>query len=68
MDAIENLKPLYQAEWLAEYTPYRLGSALGRWDAEYDYWRRVQQRLQQFSDGTHEGDALPPLAQVVAEK
>jgi len=67
MDAITELRTLYRAEWLEEYTPYRLASALGRWDAEYEYWRRFQQRLQQFSDGSHEGDVLPPLEKLAQE-
>ena len=67
MDAITELRALYRAEWLEEYTPYRLASALGRWDAEYEYWRRFQQRLQQFSDGSHEGDVLPPLEKLAQE-
>jgi hypothetical protein len=46
MDAITELRPLYRAKWLDQYYPYRLASALGRWDAEYEYWRRFQQRLQ----------------------
>ena len=68
MDAITELRPLYRAEWLDEYSPYRLDSALGRWDAEYEYWRKFQQRLQQFSDGSHEGDALPPLEKLAQEQ
>jgi hypothetical protein len=67
MDAITELRPLYREEWLDEYSPYRLASALGRWDAEYEYWRRFQQRLQQFSDGSHEGDVLPPLEKLAEE-
>ena len=67
MDAITELRPLYRAEWLEEYSPYRLASALGRWDAEYEYWRRFQQRLQQFSDGSHEGDPLPALEKLAQE-
>ena len=67
MDAITELRPLYRAEWLDEYSPYRLASALGRWDAEYEYWRRRQQLLQQFSDSSHEGDALPPLEILLGE-
>jgi hexosaminidase len=67
MDAITELRPLYRAEWLDEYSPYRLASALGRWDAEYEYWRTFQQRLQQFSDGSHEGDVLPPLEKLAQE-
>jgi hypothetical protein len=68
MDAITELRPLYRAEWLGEYSPYRLASALGRWDAEYEYWRKLQQRLQQFSDGSHEGDVLPPLEKIAQEQ
>jgi hexosaminidase len=67
MDAITELRSLYRAEWLAEYSPYRLASAVGRWDAEYEYWRRCQQLLQQFSDSSHEGDVLPPLETVLGE-
>jgi len=67
MDAITELRPLYRAEWLDEYSPYRLASALGRWDSEYEYWRRFQQRLQQFSDSSHEGDVLPPLEKFAPE-
>lgn len=65
MDKITNLKPAYQAEWLKEYTPYRLGAALGRWDSEYELWRGVQQTLHHFSDSTHEGSALPPLEEII---
>jgi hypothetical protein len=68
MDAITELRPLYRAEWLEEYSPYRLDSALGRWDAEYQYWRKFQQRLRQFSDSSHEGDLLPPLERLAEEQ
>ena len=68
MDSITELRPLYRAEWLDEYSPYRLASALGRWDAEYEYWRRFQQRLQEFSDGSHEGEVLPPLENFAEER
>jgi len=61
MDAISELRGAYRSEWLEEYTPYRLPSALGRWDAEYEYWRQLQARLHAFSDASHEGDTLPPL-------
>lgn len=45
MEAITELKPQYQQAWLDEYTSYRLGAALGRWDAEYEFWRRLQAGL-----------------------
>jgi len=62
MDAITELRAEYRSAWLAEYTPYRLASAVGRWNAEYEYWRRMQSRLLTFSESSHEGDKLPPLA------
>ena len=68
MDAVAELRDAYRAEWLVEYTPYRLGSALGRWDAEYEYWRRLQSRLETFSNGSREGAALPPLESIAIEK
>ncbi|MEO6982649.1 MAG: family 20 glycosylhydrolase [Edaphobacter sp.] len=68
MDAITELRPQYKDEWLAEYTPYRLGSTLGRWDAEYQYWRGLQDRLKEFSDTSHEGDKLPSLESIVHAK
>ena len=65
MDRITDLRPSYEAEWLQEYTPYRLGSALGRWDAEYQYWRRAHDKLRNFNDSSHEGDTLPPLYEII---
>jgi hypothetical protein len=64
MDAITGLRSKYQREWLAEYTPYRLETALGQWDAEYQYWRRLHERLKQFSETSHEGEPLPPLEEL----
>jgi hypothetical protein len=68
MDAITELREEYHAQWLQEYTPYRLASALGRWDAEYESWRRLQARLEAFSKSSREGDTLPPLESFAAEK
>ncbi|MBV8892105.1 MAG: beta-N-acetylhexosaminidase [Acidobacteria bacterium] len=65
MDRITDLKPAYRSEWLEEYAPYRLGAALGRWDAEYQYWRGVHEKLRHFNDSTQAGDPLPPLDQVI---
>lgn len=65
MDAITELRGQYRQEWLAEYAPYRLASALGRWDAEYEFWRQFQTRLVAFSNSSKEGDALPPLSSLV---
>jgi hypothetical protein len=68
MDAITELRPLYRKEWLMEYTQYRLDSALGRWDHEYQYWRAIQEKLMKFSDSTKEGDSLPALDHLIEER
>lgn len=34
-DLMDGIKPAYRSEWLKESTPYRPGTALARWDAEY---------------------------------
>ena len=60
MDRITDLKTAYRTEWLLEYTPYRLGSALGRWDSEYQYWRRVHR-----SCGT---SMRPPMREIACRR
>lgn len=67
MDRIADLKPDYKAEWLQEYSPYRMGSALGRWDAEYQYWRGVHEKLRHFNESTKAGDRLPKLNEVLED-
>jgi hypothetical protein len=65
MDRISDLKPDYESEWQKEYAPYRMGSALGRWDAEYQYWRGVHEKLRHLNDSTKAGDPLPKLNDVL---
>jgi hypothetical protein len=61
MDLIMELREIYRQAWEAEYTPYRLGTALGRFDAEYQYWRRLQARFWELQRRYKPGTALPPL-------
>lgn len=65
MDRITDLEPAYRAEWMNEYTPYRLGAALGHWDGEYQYWRGVDEKLTEFEDSTASQQPLPPLDDVI---
>jgi hypothetical protein len=65
MDMITGLQPQYRQVWLAQYSSYRLGSALGRWDAEYQYWRQLQTRLQLFPSRYQAGGDLPALQSVI---
>ena len=61
LDEITELRQVYRANWLAEYTSYRLGKALSRWDAEYEYWRGLEARLEAFSREYKSRQPLPPL-------
>ncbi len=65
MDQITELRKIYRNAWLAEYTDYRLDSTLARWDAEYEYWRRIVTRFHAFSSRMKDGDPLPPLSTVL---
>lgn len=67
MDTISQLKDSYGQAWRAQYTDYRLASALGRWDAEYQYWRRAQSRFRQLLADFHDHDRLPSLTQLAAD-
>jgi hypothetical protein len=61
MDESTALREAYREAWLKEYTPWRMGSALGRWDAEYEYWRRLQARIWETLDGFKDGAEFPSL-------
>ncbi len=61
MDTISGMREDYRQAWEAEYTSYRKQAALGRWDAEYEYWRRLQARLWEFRAQFKDHDLLPPL-------
>jgi len=64
MDEATTLREAYREAWLTEYTPWRLGSALGRWDAEYEYWRSLQARIWDALHDFKEGDPFPSLEQL----
>ncbi len=62
MVAVSELQGAYRSAWLAQYTSHRLREALGRWDAEYQFWQRLQARLQDLGADFQQGDAVPSLA------
>lgn len=64
MVAISELQESYRQAWLAQYTSYRLREALGRWDAEYEFWRSMQARLQDLEMDFRDHSILPSLAAI----
>jgi hypothetical protein len=65
MEGITELKPQFREAWLDEYTSYRLASALGRWEAEYEYWRELQANLFKLIDEYDPARGLPPFANLL---
>jgi hypothetical protein len=61
MDTITELRDIYRTLWLAEYTPYRLGSVMGRFDAEFQYWRKLQACTWEAERTYKPGSAVPTL-------
>jgi len=61
MDGLAGTRELYRKAWLEQYTPYRMGTALGHWDAEFQFWLRAQRNFEDFRRGFKSGDALPSL-------
>jgi hexosaminidase len=64
-EVISELREEYRQAWLEEATPFRLQSALYRWDAEWDYWTAVQRLLsQQVLHGWKPGEPFPALESI----
>lgn len=64
LDAIIEMKEMFQKAWLYEYTTFRLGIALGKYDAEFQFWLRFQRSLETFNQYYKEGDPLPSLESI----
>ncbi|MBB5057910.1 hypothetical protein HDF16_002616 [Granulicella aggregans] len=66
LDLSAELQQQYRAEWLKQYKPYRLQTAVVRWEAEELYWRHLQASLWTVVADFKQGDPRPTLAQVLA--
>lgn len=64
-EMISELREEYRQAWLDEATPFRLQSALYKWDAEWEYWTAVQKLLhEKVFFGWKQGDPFPPLESI----
>lgn len=61
MDGVTGTRDLYRKAWLEQYTQYRLGTALGHWDAEDLFWLRARRNFEDFRRGFQTGQKLPSL-------
>jgi hypothetical protein len=65
IDLTGDLALQYHDEWLKEYKPYRLSTAMARWQAEQIYWLNLQQKIWYVARNFKEGDPRPLLSDVV---
>jgi hypothetical protein len=66
LDISGDLQQQYRVEWLQQYKPYRLQTALTRWQAEQLYWRHFQASVWTVGRNFKEGDPRPTIADVLA--
>jgi hypothetical protein len=68
LDEITELREKFREGWLNEYTPFRLGVAFGKYDAEFQFWwglpGSIQEMLRRFKDGS----TMPTLDAVAGEQ
>jgi hypothetical protein len=68
-EMISDLREDYRLTWLDEATPFRLQSALYRWDAEWNYWTAVQRLVvQEVLHGWKEGAPFPSIEVIRPKK
>lgn len=60
-DAIVETKEMFQKAWLNEYTSFRLGIPMAKFDMELQYWFKIQKRLDALRWEYKDDEALPPL-------
>ena len=66
IDLTGELAQQYQHAWLQQYKPYRLPSAMARWQAEQTYWIALQGKIWYVVRNYKEGDPRPTLSGVLA--
>jgi hypothetical protein len=64
LDLSGELAEDYRQEWLTQYRPFRLPTAMARWRAEQEFWRAFQSGTWAAVRSFHEGDTAPTLEQV----
>jgi len=61
LDAVIELKEMYEKAWLNEYTTFRLGVGLGKYDLEFQYWLKMQRRMDEIRSLFQAKEKLPSL-------
>ena len=67
LDAIVETKEMFRQSWLHEYTSFRLGIPMAKFDMELQYWFKVQKRIDEIKWGAKENEALPSLQSLLKD-
>lgn len=67
-DTITGLREQYREAWLRESTPYRLGTALARWDAESRFWLETAERVKHLLRSHKKGEPFPSIDVIRAKE
>jgi hypothetical protein len=60
-DAVVETKEMFRQAWLNEYTSFRLGIPMAKFDMELQYWMKVQKRLDSLRWNYKDNEELPSL-------
>jgi hypothetical protein len=60
-DAIVETKEMFRKAWLNEYTSFRLGIPMAKFDMELQYWFKIQKRLESLQLNYKDNEELPSL-------
>lgn len=61
IDKISGLQEPYREAWFEESTPYRLGTAMARWDAEEQHWIDTWHRLEHLLRNHKKDEPFPSI-------
>jgi hypothetical protein len=67
LDTITGLREPYREAWLAESTPYRLGTALSKWDGEERFWYDTLHRVEHLLRSHSTNEPFPTLDAIRAK-
>jgi hypothetical protein len=67
-DAIVEGKEMFRKAWLNEYTDFRLGIPMAKFDMELQYWFRVQKRLDSLRWNYKDDEEFPPLQSLLGSE
>ena len=60
-DAIVETKEMFRKAWLNEYTSFRLGIPMAKFDMELQYWFKIQKRLDTLTWNYKDNEEFPSL-------